>query len=219
MFEEEQAHLETLSEQAKHLKDFIGFTQHPTDVDWTAYLECFERMAKTTELSKPYVLRALEASHRAALLFSDDVAVCDTMKATSSIGGALHVAVSGDELVSLLTAKTDAIIMRLLLAYVKERNGNGKIVRGGSLATAFGERVRVYTEFAEPKTSPIAQCLDVLRTLLVIVDPKRAKVQDLVVAAELMDSGKEDINSLILGERFFIKRMGGWVGRWVGLRD
>ena len=176
-------------------------------------------MAQTTELSKPYVLRAFEASHRAALLFSDDVAVVHSMKATSIIGGALRKAVDAEELASLFAAKTDAIIMRLLLAYVKERNGNGKIVRGGSLATAFGERVRVYTEFSRPKDSPISQCLQVLQTLLVIVDPKGAKVHDLLMAAELMDNGKEDINSPILGERFFIETMGGWVGRWVGLRD
>ena len=79
------------------------------------------------------------------------------------------------------------------------------MVRGGSLTTAFGERLRVYTAFARLSTSPIAQCLDVLQTVLVIVDPKRAKVHDLVVAAELMDNGKDDINNPLLGERFFIQ--------------
>ena len=46
------------------------------------------------------------------------------------------------------------------------------------------------------------------------MDPKRAKVHDLVVAAELMDNGKDDINNPLLGERFFIQVISCVVG-WV----
>ena len=91
------------------------------------------------------------------------------------------------------------------------------MVPDGFLKTAFAERLRVYTAFALLSTSPIAQCLDVLQTVLVIVDPKRAKVHDLVVAAELMDNGKDDINNPLLGERFLIPSY--FVRGWVGLRD
>ena len=70
--------------------------------------------SKIYTVSKPYVLRAVEASHAAFLLFADDDAVCDTMKPTSSIGGALHMAVSGEEVVSLLAAKTEVITINLL---------------------------------------------------------------------------------------------------------
>ena len=78
-------------------------------------------MMKTHPVSKPYVLRAMEASHGAALLFADDEAVCETMKPASTIGSALHMAVSGEELVSVLTAKAEAIIMNLLKDYMKKR--------------------------------------------------------------------------------------------------
>ena len=156
----------------------------------------------------------LDASHRTALLFSDDDAVCTTMKATSSIGGALQIVVSSEEFVLLLIAKIDAIIMTLLQAYVKDKSGNGKMARDGSLTTAFANRLRVYTEFAALETSPIIQCLDVLKSVLVLVDPKRAKVHDFVVAAELMDNDKDDINNPLLRERSSIQVnscAGGWV--------
>ena len=83
-------------------------------------------MMKAYQLSKPYVLRALDASHRAALLFDDGDAVCDTMQAKSSIGAALHMALSGDELVAVLPVKTANIIMSHLKDYVKDKGGNGK---------------------------------------------------------------------------------------------
>ena len=105
LFADELEILCTLSEQLNTMSAFIAFTQNPKNANWNAYLESFQNISKIYTVSKPYVLRAVEASHAALLLFADDEAVCETMKPTSSIGGALHMAVSGEELVSLLAAK------------------------------------------------------------------------------------------------------------------
>ena len=126
LYTEEKGELDALAAQAKAMQTFIDFTRNPTDVDWIAYHESFQQIMKRHELSKPYVLRALDAAHRAALLFSDDDAVCDTMKAESKLGVALHLVVSGEELVSVLTAKTDAIILTPLTAYAKDKRWQQK---------------------------------------------------------------------------------------------
>ena len=102
----------------------------------------------------------------------------------------------------MLTAKIDAILMTLLKAHLKDKSSNGKKVRGGSLTAELAKRLRFYTGFAASETSPIGQCLEPLKTVLVLVDPKRAKVQDLVIAAELMDNGKDEITDALLA--FFV---------------
>ena len=205
MDESELKELDTLSEQTTTMSAFIGFTQNPANIDWSAYHESFATIMKQYELSKPYVLRALEACHRAALFFSDDAEVCDSMKPGSIIGGALHLAVSSDELVTVLTTKTETIITNLLKAHLKDKSSNGKRVRDGSLTAALVERLNVYKEFAASGASPIGQCLDSIETVVVLVDPKHAPVRDLAVAAELMDNGKDDMNNALLGERLFIQ--------------
>ena len=197
--------LDTLSEQMTTMSTFIGFTQNPTNIDWSAYHDSFAAMMKQHELSKPYVLRALEACHRAALFFDDDEAVCDSMQPGSIIGGALHLAVSSDELVTVLTTKTEAIITSLLKAHVKDKSSNGKPVRDGSLTAGLVERLNIYKGFAASTGSPIGQCLDPIETVVVLVDPKRAQVADLALAAELMDNGKNDMSNALLGERLFIQ--------------
>ena len=53
--------LDTLSEQTTTMSAFIGFTQNPANIDWSAYHESFATIVKQYELSKPYCLRALEA--------------------------------------------------------------------------------------------------------------------------------------------------------------
>ena len=75
-------------------------------------------------------------------------------------------------------------------------------MRDGSLTAEFAKRLTVYTDFAASLGSPIVQCLEPLKTVLVLVDPKRAKAQDLVMAAELMDNGKDDLNNALLA--FFL---------------
>ena len=204
--EEEADVLTKLSERAKDLQAFVAFTSNPANVDWAAYKESFLNMSKRHELSKPYVLRALDAAHRAALIYEDDEAVCDTMKPTSAIGAALHLAVTGAELVEVVTAKMEAIILNLLKAYTKERNAKGKKVRDGSLTAGFADRLNVYKAFSELENSPAVQCLDPLCVVVSLVDPKNAKVKDLVYATHYMEDNKDDIKNALLGERLFTKR-------------
>ena len=85
---------------------------------------------------------------------------------------------------------------------MKDRVANGKKLRDGSLTADLVARVGVYTAFAATPTSPIVQCLEPLKIVVVIVDPKRAKVQDLVSAAELMDNGKDETTDALLA--FFV---------------
>ena len=75
--------MKQLSERAKQIGDFLSFTQNAAKADWAEYSESFGNMSKVCDLSKPHVLRALDASHRTALLFDDDEAVCETMKPKS----------------------------------------------------------------------------------------------------------------------------------------
>ena len=71
-------------------------------------------MTLTQPVSKPYVLRAMEAAHAGALRFEDDDAVCETFTSTSPICGALHLACTGEEVVCVLTAKTEVIVIDML---------------------------------------------------------------------------------------------------------
>ena len=117
LFADELDQLLTLSEQLKEFTVFIQFTQNPKNVDWNAYRDSFQSMSLKQPVSKPYVLRAMEAAHAGALRFDDDDAVCETFKTTSPIGSALHLACSGEEVVCVFTAKTEGIVIDMLKKY------------------------------------------------------------------------------------------------------
>ena len=192
-----------LSERAKDMQAFVAFTSNPANADWAAYLESFVNMSKLRDCSKPYVLRALDAAQRAALIYEDDGAVCDTMKPTSVIGGALHLAVTGTELVEIVLVKMEAIILNMMKAYIKERNAKPKLARDGALTGDFAKRLNIYKEFCASEKSPTVQCLEPLCIVVTLVDPKNAKVKDLVYATHFMEDNKDDLKNALLGERLF----------------
>ena len=191
--------LDTLLEQILVLQSFTDFTRTPTCGDVNEYLRS---MAGVRELgfdvSKPYALRALDASHRNALLFSDDDAVCETMKPTSNVGSTLHLAFSGDELVALLAAKIDTIVVNILIAYAKDKTSSKKGVRDGSLTATIVKRLTDYKEFAASAGSSIVQCLPPLQFAVSLVDPEKAEVCDLATAVNHVEQGGEEIKSAIM---------------------
>ena len=68
----------------------------------------------------------MESVHRHALLFADDDAVVDTMKPKSKLGGALHLALSGNDLLAYVAGKTDAIVLSMMQSYAKDKGSNNK---------------------------------------------------------------------------------------------
>ena len=116
----------TLWEQVLAFQAFIDSTRSQGD-NAHGYVESLcAVMGYGHSISKPYVFRIMESVHRNALLFADDDTVVDTMKPTSKLGGALHLALSGDDLLAYVAGRTDAFVLSMMQCYAKDKGSNKK---------------------------------------------------------------------------------------------
>ena len=190
--------LATLLEQILVLQSFIDSTRSQGG-DAHGYVESLSAvLGYGHSISKPYVFRLMECVHRNALLFADDDTVVDTMKPTSKLGGALHLALSGDDLLAYVAGRTDAIVLSMMQSYAKDKGSNKKSKRDGSLTAALVKRLTVYEQFAASHESPTVQCLEPLQFAQSLLDPHNALVHNLATAVTHLEQDKDQIKSAIL---------------------
>ena len=183
--------LATLLEQVLALQSFIDSTLSQGG-DAHGYVESLcAVMAYGHSISTLYVFRILESVHRTAFLFADDDNVVETMMPKSKLGGALHLALSGPDLLADVVGRTDAIVLSMMTTYAKDRGYNKKRQRGGSLTAALVKRLTVYEQFAASHESPTVQCLEPLQFSLSLLDPQNALVHNLATAVTHLEQDKK----------------------------
>ena len=118
--------LATLLEQILALQSFIDSTRSQGG-DAHGYVESLcAVLGHGHSISKPYVFRLMECVHRNALLFADGDIVVDTMMPKPKLGGALHLALSGPDLLADVAGRTDAIVLSMMQSYAKDKGSNNK---------------------------------------------------------------------------------------------
>lgn len=185
-FADEEAQLQRLIEKIIAVQAFLDFMRKPSQ-DLQASLQCVDAVIEMSfTISKPYLLRVLDASVQYKQLFSDDAGICEILRLSSGLSRRLLNVCSVEELSEVYAGKVEDIILTLLRSHTKEAVKVTK--RKSDLAKALAARLVVFFEFAKEHTSTISNLQVAIDATIALVFPDLATAQDLTKALALLEN-------------------------------
>ena len=120
VFSSESQELEHWIEKFGVVQQFLDFMRKPPQ-DLQASLQSFDAVLEMGFIvSKPYLLRALDASVQYKMLFSDIAGICNLLKPSSDLSRRLFAVCSAEEMSEVIAGKVESIILTLLQTHVKK---------------------------------------------------------------------------------------------------
>ena len=181
--------LETLSEKVVKLLAFIDFNRRPIKDLQAAVTNFMEVVEMGYALSKPYLLRLVDAHVHLNLLIQNDAEVCSMIERTSKLHAMLSQGLSPEEIQEIFSSKIEAVIVDFLARYIKQLKSSQ---RKSDLQKSTIERLNTYSE-ATASGQDFKTIHAAARYGILFVDPINAPAKELADArdaCEKMIEGK-----------------------------